>query len=41
MLVDKKELFIGSPNLTGNGMSLIPVSNKEMGVKLEANSKRY
>jgi len=38
MLVDKKDLFIGSPNLTGHGMSLIPVSNKEMGVKLEASS---
>jgi len=38
MLVDKKDLFIGSPNLTGHGMSLIPVSNKEMGVKLEAAS---
>lgn len=38
MLVDKKDLFIGSPNLTGHGMSLIPVSNKEMGVKLESTS---
>ena len=37
MLVDKKELFIGSPNLTAKGMSLTPVPNKEMGVKLEAN----
>ena len=37
MLVDQKELFIGSPNLTGKGMYLIPVPNKEMGVKLEAN----
>jgi hypothetical protein len=36
MLVDDKDLFIGSPNLTGHGMSLIPVSNKEMGVKLDA-----
>jgi hypothetical protein len=36
MLVDQKDLFIGSPNLTGHGMSLIPVSNKEMGVKLDA-----
>ena len=36
MLVDDKDLFIGSPNLTGDGMSLVPVSNKEMGVKLEA-----
>ena len=30
--IDKKYLFIGSPNLTGRGMSLIPVSNKEIGV---------
>ena len=37
MLIDKKELFIGSPNLTAKGMSLTPVPNKEMGVKLEAN----
>ena len=36
MLVDDKDLFIGSPNLTGRGMNLVPVSNKEMGVKLEA-----
>ena len=36
MLVDNKNLFIGSPNLTGHGMSLIPVSNKEMGVRLES-----
>lgn len=37
MLIDKEELFIGSPNLTAKGMSLTPVPNKEMGVKLEAN----
>ena len=36
MLVDHKDLFIGSPNLTGHGMSLVPVSNKEVGVNLEA-----
>ena len=30
--IDKKYLFIGSPNLTGRGMSLVPISNKEMGV---------
>ena len=35
MLIDKKELFIGSPNLTAKGMSLTPVPNKEMGVKLK------
>ena len=38
MMVDNKDLFIGSPNLTGHGMSLIPVFNKEMGVKLDATS---
>ena len=37
MMVDQKELFIGSPNLTGKGMYLVPVANKEMGVKLETN----
>tara|TARA_Y100000816_G_scaffold114482_1_gene80149 strand:+ start:1436 stop:2404 length:969 start_codon:yes stop_codon:yes gene_type:complete len=36
MLIDNKDLFIGSPNLTGSGMSLIPVSNKELGIKIEA-----
>jgi hypothetical protein len=36
MLVDHKDLFIGSPNLTGHGMNLVPVSNKEIGVNLEA-----
>jgi hypothetical protein len=36
MLVDNNDLFVGSPNLTGRGMSLVPVSNKEMGVKLKA-----
>lgn len=30
--IDKRYLFIGSPNLTGRGMSLVPISNKEMGV---------
>jgi hypothetical protein len=36
MLVDNKDLFIGSTNLTGHGMSLVPVSNKEMGIKLQS-----
>lgn len=36
MLIDNKDLFVGSPNLTGHGMSLVPVSNKEVGVKLNA-----
>ena len=36
MLIDDKILFIGSPNLTGSGMSLIPVSNKELGIKIQA-----
>ena len=36
MLIDGKELFIGSPNLTGKGMYLVPVSNKEMGIKVKA-----
>lgn len=33
MVIDDNELFIGSPNLTGKGMSLVPVANKEMGIK--------
>lgn len=36
MLVDNKDLFIGSPNLTGSGMSLVPVANKELGIKVQA-----
>ena len=38
MLVDNKDLFIGSPNLTGSGMSLVPVANKELGIKVQANN---
>lgn len=30
--IDRKYLFIGSPNLTGHGMSLVPAANKEIGV---------
>jgi len=36
MLIDDKTIFIGSPNLTGKGMSLVPVSNEELGIKFEA-----
>ena len=36
MLVDNDILFIGSPNLTGRGMSLVPVSNEELGIKVKA-----
>ena len=39
MLVDDEILFLGSPNLTGAGMSLIPVSNKEIGIKTKALEK--
>ncbi len=35
MLVDDDILFIGSPNLTGKGMSLVPVSNEELGIKVK------
>lgn len=35
MLIDDEILFLGSPNLTGAGMSLIPVSNKEIGIKIK------
>ena len=36
MLVDSNILFVGSPNLTGRGMSLVPVSNEEIGIKVQA-----
>jgi hypothetical protein len=36
MLIDNKDLFLGSPNLTGHGMSLVPVSNKEIGINVKA-----
>ena len=39
MLIDNEVLFLGSPNLTGAGMSLIPVSNKEIGIKIKALDK--
>ena len=39
MLVDDEILFLGSPNLTGAGMSLIPVANKEIGIKTKALEK--
>ena len=34
MLIDNDILFIGSPNLTYKGMSLVPVSNEELGIKV-------
>ena len=36
MLVDNDILFVGSPNLTGRGMSLVPVANQEIGIKVQA-----
>ena len=39
MLIDDEVLFLGSPNLTGAGMSLIPVSNQEIGIKTKALDK--
>jgi hypothetical protein len=36
MLVDDDILFVGSPNLTGRGMSLVPVANEEIGIKVQA-----
>lgn len=39
ILIDENDLFLGSPNLTGAGMSLIPVSNKEIGIKVKANDR--
>jgi hypothetical protein len=34
-LMDKKHLITGSLNLTGRGIGLVPISNKEFGVYLE------
>ena len=34
-LIDKNILYIGSGNLTGRGMALIPVSNRELGVAVK------
>ena len=36
ILIDHKDLFLGSPNLTGAGMNLVPASNKEIGIKTKA-----
>lgn len=33
-LIDNNSLFVGSANLTGYGLSLVPSSNREMGVKI-------
>ena len=35
-LIDRKDLIVGSANLTGRGLALIPVSNKEFGIAVEA-----
>ncbi len=35
-LIDRKDLIVGSANLTGKGLSLIPMSNKEFGIAVEA-----
>ena len=35
-LIDKKDLIVGSANLTGKGLSLIPMSNKEFGIAVDA-----
>ncbi|WP_020676166.1 phospholipase D family protein [Geopsychrobacter electrodiphilus] len=36
VLVDEKELFLGSANLTGRGLALVPGGNNELGVELNA-----
>ena len=38
-LIDHEVLFLGSPNLTGAGMNLVPASNKEIGIKTKALDK--
>ena len=39
ILIDHEDLFLGSPNLTGAGMNLVPASNKEIGIKTKALNK--
>ena len=39
ILIDHNALFLGSPNLTGAGMNLVPASNKEIGIKTKALDK--
>ena len=38
-LFDDDILYIGSGNLTGRGMALVPVSNSELGVELNRHQK--
>ena len=38
-LFDDDILYIGSGNLTGKGMALVPVSNSELGVAVKQTSK--
>jgi hypothetical protein len=41
ILIDKKTLFVGSPNLTGRGMKLAPISNIEMGIQTFSTQNEY
>ena len=39
MLIDKAIVFVGSANLTGYGLSIVPGANRELGVKFKASSR--
>lgn len=39
ILIDKTMVFIGSANVTGYGLSIVPGANRELGVKFEASTQ--
>jgi len=39
LLVDNKQLFVGSANVTGLGLKLVPGANREIGVTFEASAE--
>ena len=39
ILIDKATVFVGSANLTGYGLSIVPGANRELGVKFEASPR--
>lgn len=39
ILIDKAMVFVGSANLTGCGLSIVPGANRELGVMFEASSR--
>ena len=39
ILIDKATVFVGSANITGYGLSIVPGANRELGVKFEASTQ--